>query len=168
MTDYRDYRCLSAYPDIEKTKPKNRYCIRGNSAPLVVGFRNTGVSRQRVFCKVSAVNDTNNMTGVLDINITAAPVASPLDGTPVPDDQISVFFPGISAEFNTGVSIPVGVPPLSAYDRLYLEANGGESTLLIGEDKTDPGLAVFLEFAGLVNIDEYTVVFELVALETVE
>ena len=101
----------------------------------------------------------------MDVNVTAGPAPDPLDGTPVPDSKITSFTPGLIAEFNTGVSLPVGVPAFSEYARLYAPANGGEQELLVGRGALPAGQAIFVEFTGLSNITEYTLIFELEAAE---
>lgn len=165
MAGIDEYRTRGDYPDFDKPKPKKRYCLRGETLPKTLGVRNPGATENEIFSIIVAANNANNLFGTLDINITAGPAPDPLDGTPIPDNKITEFTPGLVVEFNEGVSLPVGVPPFSEYGRSYAPSNGGEDSVIVGQGAIPPGVAIFAEFTNLNNVDEYTVIFEVEAAE---
>lgn len=160
------YRTRGAYPDFDKPKPKKRYCLRGETLPKTLALRNSSESEQELFSIIIAANNANNQSGYIDVNVTAGPSQTPLDGTAVPDSKITTFTPGLIAEVNEDVSIPGDVPPLSEYARAYVEANGGATQLLIGQGALPSGATIYAEFTNLNNIADYTIIFELEAAET--
>lgn len=160
------YRTRGAYPDFDKPKPKKRYCLRGETLAKTVALRNMSDSEQELFSIIVVANNSNSQFGAIDINVTAGPSQTPLDGTPIPDSKITTFTPGLIAEVNEDVTVPGDVPPLSEYGRLYVPANGGEAQLLIGQGALPTGATIYAEFTGLLNITDYTIIFELEAAET--